>query len=86
VICTRRIVHISRESTADEVVWLAQTAGNGSQCLEQGSESSWHASGYALANKDTDTRSLQAYLGHASITLTVRYTELSPTRFKGIWR
>ncbi len=45
-----------------------------------------HACGYALANKGMDTRSLQAYLGHASITHTVRYTEMSPTRFKGIWQ
>jgi len=44
-----------------------------------------HACGYALANRGMDTRSLQAYLGHASITHTVRYTEMSPTRFKGIW-
>ena len=27
-------------------------------------------------------RSLQAYLGHASIMHTVRYTEMSPTRFR----
>ena len=26
-----------------------------------------HATGYALANKGTDTRTLQAYLGHRSI-------------------
>ena len=45
-----------------------------------------HACGYALANRGMDTRSLQAYLGHASITHTVRYTEISPARFKGIWR
>ena len=45
-----------------------------------------HACGYALANRGMDTRSLQAYLGHASITHTVRYTEMSPTRFRGIWR
>lgn len=45
-----------------------------------------HACGYALANRGMDTRSLQAYLGHASITHTVRYTEMSPTRFKNIWR
>lgn len=45
-----------------------------------------HACGYALANRGMDTRSLQAYLGHASIAHTVRYTEMSPTRFKGIWR
>jgi type 1 fimbriae regulatory protein FimB/type 1 fimbriae regulatory protein FimE len=36
-----------------------------------------HACGHALANKGMDTRSLQAYLGHASITHTVRYTEMN---------
>jgi integrase len=45
-----------------------------------------HACGYALANRGMDTRSLQAYLGHASIVHTVRYTEMSPTRFQHLWR
>jgi type 1 fimbriae regulatory protein FimB/type 1 fimbriae regulatory protein FimE len=45
-----------------------------------------HASGFALANKGHDTRSLQAYLGHKNIQHTVRYTELAPTRFKDFWR
>jgi type 1 fimbriae regulatory protein FimB/type 1 fimbriae regulatory protein FimE len=45
-----------------------------------------HACGYALANKGHDTRALQAYLGHKNIQHTVRYTELSPTRFKSFWR
>ena len=45
-----------------------------------------HATGYALANRGVDTRSLQAYLGHRSIQSTVRYTELAPGRFKNIWR
>ena len=31
-----------------------------------------HATGFALANKGTDTRTLQAYLGHRSIQSTVR--------------
>lgn len=39
-----------------------------------------------LANKGTDTRTLQAYLGHRSIQSTVRYTELAPGRFKNLWR
>jgi type 1 fimbriae regulatory protein FimB/type 1 fimbriae regulatory protein FimE len=45
-----------------------------------------HACGYALASKGHDTRALQAYLGHKNIQHTVRYTELSPTRFKSFWR
>ena len=45
-----------------------------------------HTTGYVLANKGTDTRTLQAYLGHRSIQSTVRYTELAPSRFKNLWR
>jgi site-specific recombinase XerD len=45
-----------------------------------------HATGFRLANDGVDTRTLQAYLGHKSIGNTVRYTELSPTRFKDLWR
>lgn len=45
-----------------------------------------HACGYTLANRGHDTRALQAYLGHRNIQHTVRYTELSPTRFKDFWR
>jgi type 1 fimbriae regulatory protein FimB/type 1 fimbriae regulatory protein FimE len=45
-----------------------------------------HACGFALAAKGHDTRALQAYLGHKNIQHTVRYTELSPTRFKSFWR
>lgn len=44
-----------------------------------------HATGYHLANKGHDTRSLQHYLGHKSIQHTVRYTELTPDRFKDFW-
>ena len=45
-----------------------------------------HACGFVLANKGTDTRTLQGYLGHRSIQSTVRYTELAPDRFKNLWR
>ena len=45
-----------------------------------------HACGFALANKGHDTRALQAWLGHKNIHHTVRYSELSPTRFKDFWR
>ena len=45
-----------------------------------------HSTGYALAGKGMDTRRLQHFLGHASITNTVRYTAMSPEPFKDIWR
>jgi integrase len=45
-----------------------------------------HACGFKLANEGVDTRTIQAYLGHKSIQHTVRYTELSPTRFKSLFR
>ena len=44
-----------------------------------------HACGYYLANKNVDTRTIQAYLGHRSIQHTVRYTELAPGRFSDLW-
>lgn len=45
-----------------------------------------HACGFALANRGHDTRALQHWLGHKNIQHTVRYTELSPERFKNFWR
>jgi hypothetical protein len=38
------------------------------------------------ANQGVDTRSLQHYLGHKNIQHTVRYTELSPDRFRSFWK
>ena len=45
-----------------------------------------HSTGYALAGRGMDTRRLQHFLGHASITNTVRYAAMSPEPFKDIWR
>jgi type 1 fimbriae regulatory protein FimB len=40
-----------------------------------------HSCGYALVNKGTDIRIIQGYLGHRSISSTVRYTNLDRKRF-----
>jgi site-specific recombinase XerD len=45
-----------------------------------------HPCGYALANKGHDTRAIQGWLGHRSITSTAVYTALAPNRFKDFWR
>jgi site-specific recombinase XerD len=39
-----------------------------------------------LANKGHDTRAIQGWLGHRSITSTAVYTALAPNRFKDFWR
>jgi hypothetical protein len=52
--------------------------------LEHLSGSVTPLTGYALAAKGMDTRRLQHFLGHASITNTVRYTAMSPEPFKDI--
>jgi integrase len=44
-----------------------------------------HATGFYLANQGHDTRAIQLYLGHKNIQHTVKYTELSPARFKTFW-
>ena len=63
---------------------LAEDAGLGA--LKVHPHAVRHATGYALVNKGLDTRTLQAYLGHANIGNTVRYTALDAGRFKGLWR
>lgn len=45
-----------------------------------------HACGYKLAQAGQDTRAIQHYLGHKNIQHTVRYTQLSPERFKDFWK
>lgn len=44
-----------------------------------------HGTGYYLANRGTDTQTIQSYLGHNNIQHTVRYIELASTRFQGLW-
>jgi len=45
-----------------------------------------HSTGFKLANQGVDTRSPQHYLGHKKIQHTVRYTELTPERFRAFWK
>lgn len=45
-----------------------------------------HACGFHLAKEGHDTRAIQGYLGHRNIQHTVRYTELSPDRYRDFWK
>lgn len=44
-----------------------------------------HSTGYALVDRGTDIRVVQAWLGHKAISNTVRYTTVSARRFEGVW-
>jgi type 1 fimbriae regulatory protein FimE len=44
-----------------------------------------HGSGYKLANDGRDTRAIALWLGHRNLQHTMRYTELSPLRFRNFW-
>ena len=44
-----------------------------------------HSAGYALAGRGVDTRTLQAFMGHRSISNTVIYTAVADKRVRSIW-
>jgi type 1 fimbriae regulatory protein FimE len=72
---------------ADSFNWMIKRAGQKTSIpFQLHSHMLRHAAGYKLAGDGHDTRSIQDYLGHKNIQHTVRYTELSPTRFKDFWR
>ncbi|MGZ5096277.1 MAG: tyrosine-type recombinase/integrase [Burkholderiales bacterium] len=73
--------------TPDSFNWIVKRAGQKAGLpLKAHAHMLRHACGYKLAGDGHDTRSIQDYLGHRNIQHTVRYTELSPERFKGFWR
>jgi integrase len=43
-----------------------------------------HAAGYMLANAGTNTRLIQAFLGHRDIRHTAHYTAIAPKRLAGV--
>ena len=45
-----------------------------------------HAAGYALAGRGVDTRTLQAFMGHRSISNTVVYAAVADRRVRNIWQ
>ena len=73
--------------TTDSFNWMVKRAGQKAEFpFQVHAHMLRHATGYKLAGDGHDTRSIQDYLGHKNIQHTVRYTELSPSRFKNFWR
>lgn len=73
--------------TTDSFNWMVKRSGQKADFpFQVHAHMLRHATGYKLAGGGHDTRSIQDYLGHKNIQHTVRYTELSPTRFKDFWK
>jgi type 1 fimbriae regulatory protein FimB len=82
--CDTLFISERRKPLSRCTVWLliAQVAREaGLEHLEIHPHMLRHSCGYALVNKGTDIRIIQGYLGHRSISSTVRYTNLDRKRF-----
>jgi type 1 fimbriae regulatory protein FimB len=82
--CDTLFISERRKPLSRCTVWLMirQTAeAAGLEDLEIHPHMLRHSCGYALVNKGTDIRIIQGYLGHRSISSTVRYTKLDSKRF-----
>src|SRR5262249_17851516 len=77
---------MSAEPSAERRAFIRFGAMRSAPCADYGVRTLQKPT-YSLASvADRFTRSLQHYLGHKNIQHTVRYTELSPDRFKDFWR
>ena len=82
--CDTLFISERRKGLSRVTVWLmlSETArAAGLEHLEIHPHMLRHSCGYALVNKGTDIRVIQGYLGHRSISSTVRYTKLDSKRF-----
>ena len=82
--CDTLFISERRKALSRVTIWLliTETArAAGLDHLEIHPHMLRHTCGYALVNKGTDIRVIQGYLGHRSISSTVRYTKLDSKRF-----
>jgi site-specific recombinase XerD len=73
-----------RKPLSRVTVWLMVTqvaAAAGLENLSVHPHTLRHSTGYDLVNRGTDIRVIQSYLGHRSISSTVRYTKLNHKQF-----
>jgi type 1 fimbriae regulatory protein FimB len=72
--------------TERAVFYLVRTAGESVGLKGVHPHMLRHSCGYYLADKGTDLRTMQDYLGHRDPRHTVHYTRVAGRRFEGLWR
>jgi site-specific recombinase XerD len=86
VFMSERGAPLAAATVRDVVARAGDAAGFTAQGLPVHPHMLRHSTGYYLADKGTDTRTIQGYLGHSRIENTVRYTALSAERFRRLWQ
>ena len=72
--------------TRRAVFYLVRAAGDSAGLKGVHPHMLRHSCGYYLADKGTDLRTMQDYLGHRDSRHTVHYTRVSGRRFEGFWK
>jgi type 1 fimbriae regulatory protein FimB len=72
---------LSRKS----VYYLVSTAAQSAGLQHAHPHTLRHSCGYHLADKGTDLRTMQDYLGHRDPRHTVHYSRITGRRFEGLW-
>ncbi len=72
--------------TRSSVQYLVRVAGESAGLQGVHPHMLRHSCGYYLADKGTDLRTMQDYLGHRDPRHTVHYTRVAGRRFEGLWK
>src|SRR5262244_1258884 len=72
--------------TRQAVNYIIRVAGETAKLGRVWSHMLRHSCGYYLADKGTDLRTMQDYLGHRDPKHTAHYTRVAGHRFKGLWK
>jgi site-specific recombinase XerD len=68
------------------VYYLVRAAGENAGLPDVHPHTLRHSCGYYLADRGTDLRTMQDYLGHRDPRHTVHYTRVAGRRFEGLWK
>ena len=72
--------------TRSSVQYLVRVAGESAGLQGVHPHMLRHSCGYYLADRGTDLRTMQDYLGHRDPRHTVHYTRVAGRRFEGLWK
>jgi type 1 fimbriae regulatory protein FimB len=72
--------------TLQAINYVVQVAGEKAKLGRVWPHMLRHSCGYYLADRGTDLRTMQDYLGHRDPKHTAHYTRVAGHRFEGLWR